>query len=324
MRNQKLGDEMMPDLYAKWSDMENEAAKKATTVWSRAPGIPAFRLGWDPISDVPFMQIEIKTDWSPKELKSYTTKGMDAYMVGKLLELKLKQANQEGQFMKMCIEIIEKSRKGATPDNATRNVLSDSANFFKSNRSGLGKNEQMGLYGELCLLEKLLNHFSKEPLKVVNGWKGPTGTYHDFAYSGRSIEVKTTKKKTPEATIGSEKQLDRMKLKNLWLNAYSYVLDSGDDTLPKIIKRIEKKLKGPAALRIFSRLLNIHCDREEFESYDTTYSESKQYWYDVKKGFPAITDKPKGIGNITYGLLLDQIDKEFKVKQADVFKVLEP
>ena len=141
MRNQKLGDEMMPDLYAKWSDMENEAAKKATTVWSRAPGIPAFRLGWDPISDVPFMQIEIKTDWSPKELKSYTTKGMDAYMVGKLLELKLKQVNQERQFMKMCIQIIEKSRKGATPDNATRNVLSDSANFFKSNKSGLGKNE---------------------------------------------------------------------------------------------------------------------------------------------------------------------------------------
>ena len=312
---------MMSEVYTKWSDMEIESAKDGKSVWSRV-GTTVFLLGWDPILNVPFMRVEVKTDWKPKELKTYTTKGMDAHMVGKLLELKLKQVNQDGQFMKMCVEIIEKSRKGATPDNATRTVLSDSANFFKSNENGLGKNEQMGLYGELCLLEKLLNYFPKEPLEVVNGWKGPTGTYHDFAYNGRSIEVKTTKKKTPEATIGSEKQLDRMKLKNLWLNAYSYVPDSGDDTLPKIIKRIERKLKATAALRIFSRLLNMHCDREEFDSYDTTYSESKQYWYDVNKGFPAITDKPKGIGNISYGLLLDQIEDKFKVEQADVFEVL--
>ena len=313
---------MMTDLYSKWNDMENEAAKDGRAVWSSDTGTTAFRIGWDPVMNVPFMHVKVKTDWSPKELKTYTTKGMCANMVGKFVELKLKQVNQEGQFMKMCIEIIDKSRKGATPDNATRTVLSDSANFFKSNKSGLGKNEQMRLYGELILLEKLLNHFPKKSLEVVNGWKGPTGAYHDFAYSDRSIEVKTTKKKTPEATIGSVKQLDRMKLTNLWLNAYFYFPDSGSDTLPKIISRIEKKLKGTAALRIFSRLLNIHCDRDDFDSYDTTYSESKQYWFDVKKGFPAITNKPKGIGNISYGLLLDQIEDVFKVKQADVFKVL--
>jgi hypothetical protein len=313
---------MMLDIYEKWNDMESKAATEGKSLYNRIPST-SFLIGWDPTLNVPFLQIEIKTTWTLKELKSYTTKGMDAHMSGKLLELKLKQVNQDGQFMKMCIEIIEKSRNGLKPDNATRTVLSDSANFFKSNKSGLGKNEQMGLYGELILLEKLLNHFPKKSLEVVNGWKGPTGSYHDFAYSDRSIEVKTTKKKIPEATIGSEKQLDRMKLTNLWLNAYSYVPDSGRDTLPKIISRIEKKLKGTAASRTFSRLLNIHCGRDEFDSYDTTYSESKHYWFEIKKGFPAITNKPKGIGNISYGLLLDQIEDKFKIEQNDVFKGLD-
>jgi len=313
---------MMVEIYDKWNDMEVEAAKEGKILYSRIEDTP-FLIGWDPVLNVPFMQIEIQTDWTPKELKSYTTKGMVTHKAGRLLELKLKQVKQDGQFMKLCVEIIAKYRKGATPDNATRTVLSDSANFFKSNKSGLGKNEQMGLYGELCLLEKLLNRFPKDHFKIINGWKGPTRTYHDFHYKDKSIEIKTTRKKIPEATIGSEKQLDKMKLKNLYLNAYSYVTDSGEDTLPKIIKRIESVLEGTISLRIFSRLLNIYCDRVEFDSYDTTYSEHKQYWFDVKDGFPVITDKPKGIGNITYGLLLDEIMDDYKVEQNDVFEVLE-
>ena len=41
-----------------------------------------------------------------------------------------------------------------------------------------------------------------------------------------------------------------MKLKNLFLNAYSFVPDSGEDTLLKIIQRIEKLLEGTYSLRI--------------------------------------------------------------------------
>ena len=185
----------MNTIYDKWNDMEIESTKDGKSLYNRIEDSP-FLIGWDPVFNVPFMQIEIQTDWTPKELKSYTTKGMVTHKNGRLLELKLKQVKQDGQFMKLCVDIIAKYREGATPDNATRTVLSDSANFFKSNKSGLGKNEQMGLYGELCLLEKLLNHFPEDHIKVVNGWKGPTRTYHDFQYKNKSIEVKSTRKKT--------------------------------------------------------------------------------------------------------------------------------
>ena len=313
----------MTDLYKKWTNMESEAAKKGKSVWSRAPGATEFRIAWDDTLNVPFIQIEVKTEWSKKELKTITTKGMEANLNGKLLVLKLKKADASGLFMKMCVEMVEKSLKGATTDDATRTVLSEYAAFFKLDNRDLKPEVQMSLYGELKLLEKLLNHFPKKKLEVVKGWKGPIASYHDFQYPNRCIEVKTTRSKNPvQATISNEKQLDRMKLKGLWLNAYSYVTVAGEDSLPNIIKRIENQLKGTAALTPFSRLLGMFCTREEFDSYETGYSEQKEYWFDVKKGFPVITEIPPGIGNISYGLLLNEVKDSFKVNEFDVFKVL--
>ena len=77
---------MMAEIYDKWNDMDVEAAKEGKILYSRIEDSP-FLIGWDPVLNVPFMQIEIQTEWTPKELKSYTTKGMVTHKAGRLLEL---------------------------------------------------------------------------------------------------------------------------------------------------------------------------------------------------------------------------------------------
>ena len=127
----------MNTIYDKWNDMEIESTKDGKSLYNRIEDSP-FLIGWDPVFNVPFMQIEIQTDWTPKELKSYTTKGMVTHKTGRLLELKLKQVKQDGQFMKLCVDIIAKYREGAT-QIMPRTVLSDSANFSNPIKVDWGK-----------------------------------------------------------------------------------------------------------------------------------------------------------------------------------------
>ena len=137
-------------------------------------------------------------------------------------------------------------------------------------------------YTGIMLIGEIVITF-RRCIKVVNGWKGPTRTYHDFQYKNKSIEVKSTRKKKPKLQL-VVKNNDKMKLK-IYFSMHILLFRTGEDTLLKIIQRIEKLLEGTYSLRIFSRLLNIYCERTRFDSYDTTYGEHKQYWFDVKDGF---------------------------------------
>ena len=62
---------MMDEVYDKWNDLEAEATKDGKILYSRIEESP-FLIGWDFVLNIPFMQIEIQTDWTSKELKSYT------------------------------------------------------------------------------------------------------------------------------------------------------------------------------------------------------------------------------------------------------------
>jgi len=55
----------------------------------------------------------------------------------------------------------------------------------------LSKEEQLGLFAELWFLAMWLAPHMSE-IEAVNGWRGPTGTRHDFELSGQAVEVKAT------------------------------------------------------------------------------------------------------------------------------------
>ena len=314
----------MNEFYEEWMQPEERAISEEKRIFTRIAD-SKMRIGWDPHLQVPFFEVEVQTTWQKNELARYTTKGMSVEKEGKWLHIQLKNIDSVSLFIKMCHEIIEHFRKGKLVDDATRTVLIEYISFFKNDNRTLSLEKQMGLYGELLLLEKLLKAYPKDMFGIIEGWKGPTRSYHDFQYRGKCIEVKCTRSKNPvKVTISNEKQLDRMSLEELWLNAYSFVIVAGEDSLPKIIQRIEKRLNQSAGIKTFRRMLDVFCQRSELETYDTGYSLSKCYWFTVNDKFPAITDTPKAVGRISYDVLINEIDDSCLANEEAVFKEIAP
>lgn len=314
----------MEKYYNQWEKVEQQAIIKEVGLQKRVQKTSCI-LGWNYQESVPYFTIEITTDWSKKELKKYSIQGMEVSVKGKSLQLKQKDISSNYVFQRMCIQIIELTLGGKNEDDAAREVLTEYIDFFKKSRQGLGLKEQAGLYGELYLLERLLDEFPTEHFPVVKAWKGPLGSYHDFQFKKGSVEVKTTREKNPvQVIIGNEKQLNHAGSQGLWLNAYSLVDAVGGDTLHKIISRIETKLESNLeAKRKFTQLLILYIPRDEFETLENGYNVVKTYWFKIDDGFPAITEVPQGIGNLSYGLLLNEIDKKFTSSQQDFSKVIE-
>ena len=82
---------------------------------------------------------------------------------------------------------------------------------------GLSDEARRGLFGELWLLEQLLDAGLSDTI-VVNRWRGPDRDAHDFQLPAAAVEVKTTKTGTPKVIpISGVKQLDDRGLPSLFL-----------------------------------------------------------------------------------------------------------
>jgi hypothetical protein len=71
-------------------------------------------------------------------------------------------------------------------------------------RTGLSFERQIGLFGELLFLERMIGVHG---ITAVEGWVGPLGEPHDFRIGTREYEVKTTSSSRRVHTINGESQL---------------------------------------------------------------------------------------------------------------------
>lgn len=70
-----------------------------------------------------------------------------------------------------------------------RDVLSDWRALITAGTQGLGREAELGLFGELLVLARLRG---RDPAGALSSWKGPEGSSWDFVGDGQAIEVKTT------------------------------------------------------------------------------------------------------------------------------------
>lgn len=81
--------------------------------------------------------------------------------------------------------------EGEPPTRAVSKVIRRWRSFWgKPFRQTLSEAEQLGLFGELFVLNRLAEVFGNNA--SVSSWKGPCGEIHDFEFSRTSLEVKTT------------------------------------------------------------------------------------------------------------------------------------
>lgn len=128
------------------------------------------------------------------------------------------QANQLRVFLRRVLAWQEFMRKGAQP---------------------LGAEAEIGLFGELIVLEALIEA-GLPPHDALNSWLGPVNGLQDFEIGTGAVEVKTTIADTGFiAKIGSLDQLNDNIRKPLYLAAVRLKQIASGRTLPELVAALK-------------------------------------------------------------------------------------
>ena len=151
------------------------------------------------------------------------------------------------------------------------------------------KNEQ-GLFGELVLLERMLEA-GLPPRDVLDAWQGPVDGLQDFILGSGGIEVKTTLSTGGfPATVSSLEQLDDGLRKPLFVAAIRLALHSSGITLPEMVDIIRGRLYGNReVLETFDiRLMQAGLLGSTFSRYTRRFLHTSSAMLCVQGDFPRL------------------------------------
>ncbi len=158
---------------------------------------------------------------------------------------------------------------------------------------GLGRltdQEEVGLFGELFLLDRLIGQVSEAD--AVKAWRGAASEEHDFGFVDDDVEVKTTTAESRRHWVGTVTQLSPTQERPLWvLSVQLTTAGLGGLTLPELIAGIRHKLVDGAVRHQFeARLADVRWSDEQSALYGRRFRlRSDPAAYGVGPSFPAIT-----------------------------------
>lgn len=229
----------------------------------------------------------------------------------KQLVLTLQDISNADLFYIICSDLINTTKQLNDELIAIKKILkrlSQWQYFLKNNHKQIDKNQLKGLIGELHLFKKLLTNFSID--EVLNFWKAPLGSVHDFELLNSTLEVKT-KSSVNSITISSFEQMFS-ELENLFL--FVVTLNESSKTsldsfnIYDLIFDI-KKLINFDDIDSCERLDNLLFAYGfiELEEYKELYfSIIHDEIYHVCDDFPRIMSKPNGVDDLTYKINLEK------------------
>ena len=162
------------------------------------------------------------------------------------------------------------------------------------NRHGesvLSAENEQGLFGELVLLERLVD-VDLPPQDVLDAWQGPADGVQDFILGSGGIEVKTTLSAGGfPATISSLEQLDDSLREPLFVAATRIALHSAGMTLPEMVEVIRARLSDDhQALETFDiRLMQAGLLHSTVSRYTRRFRHVSSAILCVQADFPRLT-----------------------------------
>ena len=136
---------------------------------------------------------------------------MDA-VNNRILVLRLLEAGQQDIFATLCHDIVSVASGATTEREAVGVAVTRTWRWHRLLRGGasgkLSREEQMGLMGELLVLERVLLPVLGPPGAVM-AWTGPFDSPKDFEIGPVHLESKARRSgAAPTVSISSEDQLD--------------------------------------------------------------------------------------------------------------------
>ena len=233
-----------------------------------------------------------------------------------LLVIKLVDSNQKEIFQVLCRDIMSAATRAESEAGAVAVTLMRTWRWHHLLRGGrstlLSPMEQMGLLGELLVLERLLLPHV-DALSAVTAWRGPLGAPKDFEIARVGIEAKARRGgATPYISVGSENQLDESGVDQLYLHVAEFdqaPVDSPNGmTVADVVERIEDNLLSldPSACTSFEALLLAAGYRKEDDYSNFLWVEGATAIYSVTGDFPriALSELRTGVSNVEYSVSL--------------------
>lgn len=197
--------------------------------------------------------------------------------------------------------------------------------FFEDEDSGrLAESTVKGLFGELQVLNDLLKESNSSKVNgVLDSWKGPYDTGHDFVLDNKNIEVKTKSHTKPDVSISSETQLQGVYGKGHELLVLSVEQDLVNGCSIKDIffqvKELAVGMGGDTAILV-QAIRQKGLTQKNIHEYDNfRFRLHREEVYNcLKEGFPRLirTEIDEPITNVKYDLNLQGLD-DFRLSSRE-------
>lgn len=183
--------------------------------------------------------------------------------------------------------------------------------FMRRGVKCLGERQELGIIGELLVLERLLSK-DWDSVSVLRGWTGPNRSIHDFSYQAVHIEVKTSLAEDSNVIrVASLDQLEPPKgsLPELFLFQVCLAPSLEGVSLLEIVGRLHSDLAHePLALCLFEdALLSVGLNREAGCKYSLRVLETALNIYKIDEDFPSLHRRSvhASIAEARYRMCLD-------------------
>lgn len=233
-------------------------------------------------------------------------------------------------FNPLVTDVAETAKAAGTPKKALTATIDRFERWQELlrtvGRDGLGAEARRGLYGELVVLEHVLDTLPE--MTAVESWIGPTGANQDFQLPRMAIEVKSSAAKQPRSVrMASERQLDDTGVPRLLLCLAA--LDerrggSGESLNARVRKLRERLTEVPARARLDRLLIQAGYLPAHHGMYDEPrYTVRETCFWQVREGFPRLTGTalPEGVSDCTYQVSLTGLDA-YRVPEEEVKRLM--
>ncbi|HHX8485350.1 TPA: PD-(D/E)XK motif protein [Vibrio diabolicus] len=156
-------------------------------------------------------------------------------------------------------------------------------------RRGLTFSEQLGLYGELFYLERLISQKKIHIGTLINSWRGPEGDCRDIDLENTSIEIKTAL--TTAKNVLKISSLDQLDNDDKALVIARIQLSASDEglTFSKLIGNIKSHIDSSYLVFLeFMRKLYLSGYDPNGEYVSNSYLMSSLKFYEVRENFPRL------------------------------------
>lgn len=175
-------------------------------------------------------------------------------------------------------------------------------------RPGMAEEQEIGLYGELLVLESLLR--DGDPDRAVGAWIGPLHEEHDFAFEDARVEVKTTSTEHRIHLITGLRQLEPVEGIPLWLLSIQITRAGNGQgrTLAALIQDV-RAVSGDRITELERLMAAAGWDDDLASVLSTVWTpRNAPLCYRVDESFPALTEQrliqtvpqPAYLSDITY------------------------